>query len=33
MADNTLDLSVSDMRVFVPALDFQLSLRFYQALG
>lgn len=33
MADNTLDLSASDMRVFVPALDFQLSLRFYQALG
>ena len=27
------DLTVTDVRTFVPATDFQLSLRFYRALG
>ncbi|MBZ0294234.1 MAG: hypothetical protein K8L99_16850 [Anaerolineae bacterium] len=33
MAETSLNLTATDVRVFVPALDFEQSLRFYTLLG
>jgi hypothetical protein len=33
LANNHLDLTATDIRIFVPALDFEQSLRFYNLLG